>query len=220
MWCTSLTKIRVGDLPDIAMELGFTQNPIPYASVGQYSAKAGAKLQQPDMSEFDALRQLVSKPLLKVFRARAEAYFAANNLHAEYDADGVWRYWAAVIAHGIVQYSTEDDAYVADKSSVDGMLGNGLLRKLHSRAQWQRAKQAWTAPRDALTDHFNSRARELWVPTQCDFTNNFHNNAYHDLSFYYLTFAQTASSRRGWNTNVRQYLGAEIYTGQAASKCC
>ena len=190
-------KFRVGAPPKVAMELGFTQNPIPYVSMGQYSAMAGAKLQQPDMSEFDALRQLVIKPLLKVFRARAEAYFAANNLHAEYDADGVWRYWAAVIAHGIVQYSTEDDAYIADKSSVDGMLGNGLLRKLHSRAQWQRAKQAWTAPRDALTDHFNSRARELWVPTQCDFTNNFHNNAYHDLSFYYLTFAQTASSRRG-----------------------
>lgn len=212
-------KIRVGAPPKVAVELGFTQNPIPYVSMGQYSAKAGAKLQQPDMSEFDALRRLVTKPLLKVLRTRAEAYFAANNLDAEYDADGVWRYWAAVIAHGIVQYSREEDAYVAEKSSVGGMLGNGLLRRLHSRAQWQHAKQAWTAPRDAWTDQFNSRARELWVPTQYDLINNFRNNAYHDLSFRYLTFAQATSSRRGWNSNVCQYFGAEIYAWQAAPKC-
>lgn len=108
-------KFRVGAPPKVAVELGFTQNPIPYVSMGQYSAKAGAKLQQPDLSEFDALRRLVTKPLLKVFCARAEAYFAANNLDAEYDADGVWRYWAAVIAHGIVQYSREVDAYIAEK---------------------------------------------------------------------------------------------------------
>ena len=76
--------------------------------------------------------------------------------------------WAAVIAHGIVQYSTEKDAYVANKSSIDGLLGNTFLRKLHIHARWQDAKKAWTAPRDDLTAHFNRKAKELWVPTQYD----------------------------------------------------
>lgn len=162
----SLTKIRVGPPPKVAVDLGFSSNPIPYESFGQYTAKAGAKLQKPEMTEFEALQELLPRRLIKLFRARAEAYFVDEGLNEEYDKDGFWRYLAAVIAHGIVQYSTERDAYIAEKSSIDGLLGNGLLRKLHTHSQWQHAKQAWTAPRDDLTAHFNRRARELWVPTQ------------------------------------------------------
>jgi len=139
------------------VEHGFFPNPLPYESFGQYSAKAGAKLQDPEMSEFGALRELLSRQLIKLFRTRAEAYFAGKYMHEEYDKDGLWRYWTAVIGHGVVQYSTEDDAYVAEKSSIDGLLGNAFLRRLHTRAQWQQAKQAWTAPRDQLTVHFNHK---------------------------------------------------------------
>ena len=99
-------KFSVGPIPKVAADLGFQRNPISYESFGQYSAKAGAKLQHPEMSEFEALQQLLPKPLIKLFRARAEAYFAENDIHEEYDGDGLWRYWAAVIAHGIVQYCT------------------------------------------------------------------------------------------------------------------
>lgn len=157
----------MGPLPQQATDLGFVPNPLPYESFGQYDAKAGAKLQDPEMSELDALKELVSRPLIKLLRARALAYFTANDISAEYDKDGLWRYWAAVIGHGIVQYSTEDDAYVAEKSSIDGLLGNAFLRKLHTRLQWQHAKQAWTAPRNDFTVHFNHKAKELWIPTQC-----------------------------------------------------
>lgn len=117
------------------------------------------------MSEFEALLQLLPRQLIKLFRARAEAYFVEKDIHEEYDRDGLWRYWAAVIAHGIVQYCTEDDAYVAEKSSIDGLSGNTLL---HTRPQWQHAKQAWTAPRDDLTAHINRKAKHLWVLTQYD----------------------------------------------------
>lgn len=164
----SLMKIRVGPVPKKAADAGFIQNPIPYESFGQYTAKPGAKLQNPEMSEFEALQKLVSKRLMKLFRARAEAYFTDHDIPKEYDADGLWRYWAAVIGHGIVQYATEDDAYITEKSSIDGLLGNALLRKLHTRSQWQHAKQAWTATRDDLTRHFNRKAKDLWVPTQYD----------------------------------------------------
>lgn len=51
--------------------------------------KPGAKLQNPEMSEFEALRKLVSKRLMKLFRARAEAYFADHDIPKEYDADGL-----------------------------------------------------------------------------------------------------------------------------------
>lgn len=49
LWCKSLIKIRVGAPPTVATELGFTQNPIPYESLGQYTAKAGAKSQKPEV---------------------------------------------------------------------------------------------------------------------------------------------------------------------------
>lgn len=163
-----MIKIRRDALPKAATDMGFVRNPTAYESFGQYSARAGAKLQRPEMTEFEALRQLLPKQLLKLLRARARAYFVEKDIGEQYDSDGLWRYWAAVIAHGIVQYSTEDDAYVAEKSSVNGLLSNTLLRKLHTRPQWQQAKQAWTATRDDLTAHFNSKAKELWVPTQCE----------------------------------------------------
>jgi len=159
--------IRIERLPEAATELGFLLNPIPYQSFGMYSAKAGAKSRNSEMTELEALKELLPRRLIKLFRARAEAYFAGNDMHEEYDKDGLWRYWSAVIGHGIVQYSTERDAYVADKSSIEGLLGNALLRELHTFAQWQHAKQAWTAPRDDMTAHFNRTAQELWVPTQC-----------------------------------------------------
>jgi len=120
---------RVGALPPKAVEHGFFPNPLPYESFGQYSAKAGAKLQDPEMSEFGALRELLSRQLIKLFRTRAEAYFAGKYMHEEYDKDGLWRYWTAVIGHGVVQYSTEDDAYVAEKSSIDGVVGQRLPAK-------------------------------------------------------------------------------------------
>lgn len=170
MSCTSLIKIRVGPLPAAAVAFGFVRNPITYDSFGKYTAKAGAKKQQPEMSEFEALRELLSTQLIKLLRARAAAYFAEKDAHEEYHPDGMWRYWAAVIAHGVVKYSREKDAYVAEQSSGHGLLGNTFLRELHTLAQWQHAKQAWTAPRDALTAHFNRKARELWVPTQYDYT--------------------------------------------------
>ncbi len=157
---------RIVPFPEAATDLGFISNPIPYQSFGKYSAKAGAKTRNSEMTELEALKELLPRRLIKLFRARAEAYFAEKKLIEEYDKDGLWRFWSAVIGHSVVQYSREKDAYVAAKSSFEGLLGNGFLRSLHTFEQWQHAKQAWTAPRDDLTAHFNSKAKELWIPTQ------------------------------------------------------
>lgn len=77
-----------------------------------------------------------------------------------------WSYVAAVIGHGVVQYAHERLAYVAEKSSVQGLLGNELLRTFHTFEQWQHAKQLWVLHREILTDHFNARTKELVQPSQ------------------------------------------------------
>jgi len=157
-----LIKIRPDAMPALAAQLGFRLTPVSYKNFDTYNAKPGAKLQKPDMTELEALQSLVPKQLIKVCTSRAEAYFARKEVHERFAKEDFWRYWTAVLAHGVVQYATEDDAYVAAKSSVGGLLGNGLLRRLHTREQWQHAKQAWTCTRDVWTKSFNLMAKELW----------------------------------------------------------
>jgi len=82
-------KIRVDDLPRTTVELGFAQTLIPYESVAQYSTKVGAKFQEADISEFEALSRLVTKPLLRQSWTQVEIYFTVANLHTEHDADGL-----------------------------------------------------------------------------------------------------------------------------------
>jgi hypothetical protein len=76
----------------VATDLGFVLTPLPYQSFGKYTAKAGAKIHNSEMTELEALKELLPRRLIKLFRARAEAYFAENNLLEEYDKDGLWRY--------------------------------------------------------------------------------------------------------------------------------
>ncbi len=82
----------VGPLPKQAIELGFQRNPIPYETFGQYSAKSGAKLEGPEMTELEALQTLLPKRLIKVFRARAKAYLTGKDRSQEYSKGGFWKY--------------------------------------------------------------------------------------------------------------------------------
>ena len=89
--CISLIKIRVSTPPEAAKAAGFTQNPIAYESFGKYTAKVGAKRQQPEMTEFEALQELLPRRLIELFQARAKAYFTENDMNEEYHRDGFWR---------------------------------------------------------------------------------------------------------------------------------
>ena len=66
-----------------------------------------------------------------------------------------------MLAHGLVQYAEECDAYVAPKSSLDDLLSNEFLRNLHMFDEWQHAKQAWIGDRDEMTCVFNMQVRDL-----------------------------------------------------------
>lgn len=153
-------------LPAVAREVGFVSRELPYVSHGKFTAIPGPKQKNQSLTPLAALKLFVSTSLVEYLLRRARAFVAEKSLQMEPMVDDFWRYFSAVLGHGIVQYPEEQDAYVGDKRRVAGLLGNELLRRLHSFDEWQRAKQMFTGTRDDLTDHFNRTAKELWNPSQ------------------------------------------------------
>ncbi len=87
----------------------------------------------------------------QVLKKRTSTGLWLMRLHWSLSGD----FFCATIGHGIVNYRQKRDAYVHKNSSLSGLLGNDLLRFLHSLEQWKRAKKLWTLPRDTLTEYFN-----------------------------------------------------------------
>ena len=156
------------ELPQKAVQLGFQKTPLTYESFGRSSVEPGPKNRYPEMTALGALTLLMTDELIIHFQKRAKAYARANDVNVDCSIEAIWRYVAAVLAHGIVQYSTEEDAYKAAKSSLNGLLSNDFLRQLHTHEAWKRAKQAFTGDKDVMTSVFNRQAKEIWNPTQYD----------------------------------------------------
>ncbi len=72
----------------------------------------------------------------------------------------------SVIGHGIVQYAQEYDAYVSDKKSFHGLLGNSFLRELFTFKQWQEAKKLYTLTCEVSTQFFKEISDSLWIAHQ------------------------------------------------------
>lgn len=100
------------------------------------------------------------------FVLQAKAVCAENQWKDDTSPQAFWRYFSAVIGHGIVQFSEEREAYVAEKSSVGGLLGNKFLHDMHTFEEWWHAKQMFWAPLDELTTQFNSKSKEHIQPSQ------------------------------------------------------
>lgn len=164
--CNKFVHLSGLSLPEIAVELGFKMTPLTYESFGEYSVEPGPKDRDPEMTALGALTLLMTDDLIKHFQKRAAAYARLNNIDMDYSQDGVWRYVAAVLAHGVVQYSTEEDAYRAAKSSLSGLLSNDFLRKLHTHEAWKRAKQAFAGEKEVMTHVFNRQSKAIWKPTK------------------------------------------------------
>lgn len=82
----------------------------------------------------------------------------------------LWKYFAVVIALGVVQYPEEKNAFRDGDSSehpCEGLLGNSYIQRMMSFRQWQICKQHFSGLRDVMTDLVNAAARRLVVPTQC-----------------------------------------------------
>ncbi len=129
----------------------------------------GPKKQDPNLSPWGALQILLGDTLIGYLCDQAKRVTTANGWNDDTSVDAFWKYWVAVISHGLVQYPEERDAYVAAKSSISGLLSNDFLRTLHHFEGWQHAKQMFVAEKEFLTDSFNGKAEALWVPTQYDF---------------------------------------------------
>ncbi len=106
--------------------------------------------------------------VLALFLSSAKEKNLDGTVINETTLEAFWRFfWCATIGHDIVNYQQlERDAYVHKNSSLSGLLGNDLLRFLHSLEQWKCAKKLWTLPRDTLTEYFNKKSCELWIPCQ------------------------------------------------------
>ena len=102
--CNKFVHLSGLSLLEIAVELGFKMTPLTYESFGEYSVEPGPKDRDPEMTALGALTLLMTDDLIKHFQKRAAAYARLNNIDMDYSQDGVWRYVAAVLAHGVVQF--------------------------------------------------------------------------------------------------------------------
>lgn len=116
---------------------------------------------------------MITDQVVDFFLRSAAHKLAEKDINKKLSSSGFWSYVSATIGHGIVQHAHERDAYVADKSSVSGLLGNDFLRNLHTLEEWQLAKQIWVGTREQLSEFFNAVSRDIWTPAQYVFSLHF-----------------------------------------------
>lgn len=133
---------------------------------GKYTKVSGPKNPNAKLSPLQALRLFVNDDLATRFSESAAKVSSENQWSDETSVLAFWKYFAAVLGHGIVQYAEERHAYVAEKSSVAGLLSNSFLRDLHTFEEWQHAKQLFAVSHIDLSSHFNQRASDLIQPAQ------------------------------------------------------
>ncbi len=145
---------------------GFTKAQQPYDLLPKFTLQSGPRNPDPNMTPLDAVRKFLTKEVCEVFVNNAKNKSKENNYKLEASSEGFIRYYCAVIAHGLVQYQEEKDAYVASKSSIGGLLGNPMLKSLHTFQEWQQAKVIYSTSKDQITIIFNEKSDELWVHCQ------------------------------------------------------
>lgn len=190
-------------LPPEAKAEGFVGKPVTYRSFGKFTANSGPRHPGLATTPLGAFQCMMNSDVIQLFIHTGKSVAAEKGITIESSAHEVYRYVVATIGHGIVQYAHEQDAYVAEKSDVCGLLGNDLLRSLHTEKRWQDAKQAFSVDRDQLTDHFNKISGEQWIPSQ-----------FVELSYFCFPCAdiaifcfiiQISSNRRGWRAFICEY---------------
>jgi len=155
-----LRDFRASGFPQEAKDCGFTKNPISYESKGKFTANSEPNVRDKSMTPLGALQQFIDDRVIQHLLNSTKVFNADNNIDIINTSSSFWRYFAAVIGHGVVQYSEERDALVAEKSSVPGLLSNDFLQSLHIFNEWQSGIQAFTGDHEHLT--------RLLMPTDLD----------------------------------------------------
>jgi len=166
VWLFLYSKIDVPPLPSAATDEGFVKRPVGYASYGKFKGSGGPKNLDKNLTPLGALRELLGNQLPQRFSLVAKATAAEKGWTDDTSITAFWKYFAAVIGHGLVQYVEERDAYVAPKSSIAGLYGNEFLSLLHNFHQFQHAKQMFALTVNELETIFNCQIELLVLPGQ------------------------------------------------------
>lgn len=156
-------------MPPAARDQGFQLTPVTYESHGEFTAVSGPKKQHENLTPLGALREFFTDPLMHSLSLIAAGTAVSCAWDVDITENACWKYVAAVIGHGIVQYPDEKLPYRAPKAALSTLLSNHFLRDLHTLEQWQHTKEVFAFDRDLMTQVFNNRARDLWTPTKYDF---------------------------------------------------
>ncbi len=159
-------KFVIPDLPPEAVQAGFVLKPISNPYYGPFTLKSGPKDPNPNISPFEAIHLFIDDGLIKQFQLNALAINAAKEWNEDCTKEAFWKYFAAVLGHGLVKYPEERDAYTSEKSNVAGLYRNQFLCDLHTFEQWQHSKQIFSLPVGPLTEAFNRRTEVLVTPTR------------------------------------------------------
>jgi hypothetical protein len=162
----NIRKFVIPDLPPEAVQAGFVPKPISNPYYGPFTLKPGPKDPNPNISPFEAVHLFIDNGLIKQFQLNALANNSAKQWGEDCSKEAFWKYFAAVLGHGLVEYPQERDAYVAEKSNIAGLYRNQFLCDLHTFEQWQHAKQIFVLPVGHLTNAFNRRTEALVTPTR------------------------------------------------------
>lgn len=174
-WNSDPLDLRSSAMPDLPRQLGFTLGTVPYQCKGEFTAEPGPKIEHTNFTPLRALHQFIDVPLIRLFCLTAASKAVGSGWDIDVSETGFWKYVVAVLGHGLVVYPDEKLAYCAEKSSTHQLFCNPFLRSLHTLEGWQHAKECFSMQKEKLTDHFNQKARDLWVPTQYAFFINFYN---------------------------------------------
>ncbi len=152
----SCSNIAGPPLPLTATDEGFIKRPVVKGS-------GGPKTLDKNLTPLGALRELLGDQLPQRFSLVAKATAAEKGWRDDTSITAFWKYFTAVVGHGVVHYAEERDAYVP-KSSVAGLYGNSLLSALHDFSQFQNAKQMFALTANELETAFYCQIELLGLP--------------------------------------------------------
>lgn len=116
------------------------------------------------------MRQIADSIFVQHILAESNLAGAGDFADVEHTVSWFWRYFAAVIALGVVQYPEEKNAFRDGDLSehpCEGLMANPYVQGMMNFRQWQICKKHFSGLRDVMTDLVNSTAHRLVVPTQC-----------------------------------------------------
>ena len=160
----------IGGLPTNAIDMGFTESHGKRVLFPAFDLKPGRVVGGGNLSPLRCVRLVLDTIFVQHLLTERNPVGDGDFAGVERTEGWLWKYFAVVIALGVVQYPEEKNAFRDGDSSehpCEGLLGNSYIQRMMSFRQWQICKQHFSGLRDVMTDLVNAAALRLVVPTQC-----------------------------------------------------